>query len=217
MIKKIIAVILCMLFLVGCVPSPAPSTESTLSSQTITLKTTSQHEKDLQHYEQEFSASAWFEPFNWNAQAFCAIYDSPENLDLAAFFWNGIGTQVLTDAEEDFIKQAKVDSGYDVARIDVAEASAVLERCFGITWEEANGVGLDRLLYNEKENCYYLAANGANILSMLDIHSCTRKEDGSVCLTYSTSGLDLKYAITFFEQESSEGVRYRFVSNLPCE
>lgn len=200
--RKLIPIILCTLFLIGCTPS-AP-------------KAASVQEEDLQRYEQAFSFSS--ESFNWNAQALAVTYESPEKLDLASFFMNGIGTQVLTDEEEEFIKQAKVDPGYDIARIDVAEASDILESCFGITWEETERVGLDRLLYNEKERCYYLAANGTNVLEMLDIHSGTRNADGSVSLTYSKTGItDREYVVTFVEEKSADGVCYRFLSNVLCE
>ena len=212
--RKLISIVLGMLFLVGCVPPATPSTATTATSQTtVRQDASSLSGEELQRYEQAFAASLAF--FNWNAQALVSVYDCPENLNLAEFFWNGIGTQVLTDEEEEFIRQAKIDPGYDIARIDVAEANAVLERCFGITWEEANGVGLDNLLYNKKENCYYLAANGTNGFSLAVIHSGTHNEDGSVSLTYS-HGI-LEYVVTFFEEESSDGVRYRFISNLKVE
>ena len=212
--RKLISIVLGMLFLVGCVPPATPSTATTATSQTtVRQDASSLSGEELQHYEQAFADS--FEPFNWNAQALVSVYDCPENLNLAEFFWNGIGTQVLTDEEEEFIRQAKIDPGYDIARIDVAEANAVLERCFGITWEETNGVGLDRLPYNEKENCCYMAANGPLFLYDLKIHSGTRNEDGSVSLTYS-HGI-LEYVVTFFEEESSDGMCYRFISNLKVE
>lgn len=103
------------------------------------------------------------------------------------------------------------------SRISVAEAGPILMQYFGITWEETQGIGLDRLIYDPEENCYYLGTTGANFLEGLDIRSGIRTEDGSVCLYYTKSGLDLVYAVTFFEQDSPDGTTYRFVSNVPCE
>ena len=205
--------LLFVLFLVGCTPVPTVQTHDPQPSQTSMSEVVSLSEQDLQHYEQVFSFS--LEPFNWYRQSLVATYDCPENLDLAVFFGNGIGTQMLTNNETKFIEQAKIDPGFDIARISVAEASTVLEQCFCITWDETNGIGLDRLLHNEQENCYYVAANGPNILEMLDIHSGTKTADGTVCLIYTQGGLNQEWRVTFVEQDSSSGVFYRFLSNVP--
>ncbi len=206
--RKLMLLVFCLLFLVGCVP-PAPSTPTTTAPSHTALSA-----QELQGYESAFAFSS--DPFNWNAQALLTTYDDPKNLDLALFFYNGIGTQTLTDEEENFIRQSQIDPAYDIIRIDVTEATAVLEQCFGIAWEETSGVGLDRLLYNEKETCYYLASNGVNVLELLDIRSGTRNDDGSVSLTYTHAGSDTPYVVTFFEHPSPEGIRYQFVSNVPC-
>ena len=206
--RKLTLLVFCLLFLVGCVP-PAPLTPTTTASTHTALSAL-----ELQGCKTAFAFSR--DPFNWYAQALLPTYDNPKNLDLALFFWNGIGAQVLTDEEENFIRQSQIDPAYDIIRIDVTEAAAVLESCFGITWDETNGVGLDRLLYNEQVNCYYVAANGPNVLEAFAVRSGTRNNDGSVSLTYTHAGSDVPYVVTFFEHPSSEGVRCQIVSNVPC-
>ena len=191
------------------------TTKVTVPSQPTRPEGTALSEEELQKYEQVFSFS--LEPFNWSSQAVYVPYDSPENLNLAVFFWNGVGDQTLSDKETAFLTDAGCDFNYDITRISVAEAGPILEQYFGITWSETSGVGLDGIIYNQEENCYYRLATGANFLEGLDIRSGIRMEDGSLCLYYTKSGLNILYAVTFFEQDSSDGTTYRFVSNVLCE
>lgn len=213
-----------MLLLAGCSAGSPKASETTAPIETTTITEPSQatepegialSEEELQKYEQAFSFSP--DPFNWCSQALLVPYDSPKDLDLAVFFWGGVGDQTLTDTETAFLTEAGFDFNYDITRISVAEAGPILKQYFGITWEETQGIGLDRLIYNPEENCYYLGATGANFLEGLDIRSGIRMEDGSVCLYYTKSGLDLVYAVTFVEQDSAGGPTYRFVSNVLCE
>ncbi len=204
----------CLCLLVGCT-SVSTSTTTTMVTTTTTVPSqatkagdTVLSEQELERYENLLSFSE--ESFNWNSQAVCVPYDSPVNLDLGLFFWNGVGTQELTAEEQAFISQSGVNENYDIARIDVKEADAVLQQCFGIAWEQTNGVGLDLLLYNETENCYYKAANGAHLLGSLTIRSGIRAQDGTISLCWTEYDSN-EGVVTFYEQDGA----LRFLSNVP--
>lgn len=104
--------------------------------------------------------------------ALTSEYSDARDLNLAKFFANGIEENcVLTDAEWDALKDFP---GFErdtkrIRRLPVNEMNTVLSQCFGLSLSDMNGVGLEKMVYLESTDCYYLMSSGETVMPQFSL------------------------------------------------
>lgn len=138
-----------------------------------------------------------------------STFDSPENVDLSILFANGVGENgPLTQAEQAHLEGLNADLALDVQRISISDADAVLQKLFGIGWEDTNLTGIERLYRSQSLGCCYRVSGGVTVAENLVFHSGTRQDD-LIRLYYTIGGA--KREITLRETDAG----LLIVSNLP--
>ncbi len=97
--------------------------------------------------------------------ALLSIYNTPADVDLYYLFYNGFADESQEPTEDELVLLEKAGAGkfwpeMDLIRLPVEKMDAALMELFGITFEQTNGVGLDKLVYLAETNCYYTAHTG---------------------------------------------------------
>lgn len=117
-----------------------------------------------------------------------SVYDSPADVDLQMLFYDGFKDESQSPTEQELeLLEGKMGQYWkemDLMRLPVEKMNAVLTELFGITLEETNGVGLDRLVYLEDTDCYYMAHSGTHNAD-LTVSNVADQEDGSIAVYYS--------------------------------
>ena len=121
--------------------------------------------------------------------ALTSVYENPADVDLANLFYNGFRDETDEPTEEELNllegKMGKYWKEMDLIRLPVEKMDAVLMDLFGITLEQTNGVGLDRLVYLEETDCYYTAVTGMHYADVT-VTNVASQEEGSLLVQYST-------------------------------
>ena len=130
----------------------------------------------------------------WNGEkrfyndALTSVYDNPADVDLKMLFYDGFKDEPQSPTEQELEllegKMGQFWKDMDLMRLPVEKMDAVLTDLFGITLEETNGVGLDRLVYLEDTDCYYMAHSGTHSAN-LTVSNVADQEDGTVAVYYS--------------------------------
>lgn len=121
--------------------------------------------------------------------ALTSVYENPADVDLAFLFYNGFRDESQQPTEEELVllegKMGKYWKEMDLIRLPAGKMDAVLTDLFGITLEQTNGVGLDRLVYLEETDCYYASVTGMHYTDITVIN-VSSQEDGRLLVQYST-------------------------------
>lgn len=181
-------------------------------------------ESELDWYRRMFSIDQdpyAAQPINWYNLMLSIQFDAPENINLRELFYHGTrwNADDLTEEETKLLQAAGYNTNLDRVRIDPAEAEEVLQYFFGLTWEETNRVGEDKLFYMAETGCYYKAASDSLFLpdQWLNILGGAVMEDGTVRLYHQRQGDGQIYVITLQSKRSLGETGYYVLSNLPVE
>ena len=157
-------------------------------------------------------------------------YASPEEINLFELFNSTLmmyGKSTATQEEKEAAKKLANMEGKDnisVSKITASEMSDVLKLYTGITLEETQKVGLDKFVYLEEYDAYYLVVpNERPIYRLCSILDGYQTDDGRVVLMYEdpsliTNGSTAKYIVTL--RKATDGSvpsmsGYYIYSNVP--
>lgn len=227
-VSVLFAALMLSLGLVGCQGSVNGDTEKEPNTSVSSEKETeseSQAESETENEELENALSQekieWFETVFFNddenqiVNMFLASeYDAIADIDLSDLFYHGdYGFGGKTELSDDEKTQAVNHFGLgelDVAKATKTNMDAILQKYAGVTLENVNKVGLEKLFYVEEKAAYYNVAGDTEYMKC-DITKGWVNEDGTITLQYcdALGSISDAYEVTLKEVEDS----YQFVSN----
>ncbi len=120
----------------------------------------------------------------------------------------------MTKEDRDFLQKLGENAGdAQYHKYSIEWMDSVLRQYFGITFEEAKGVGLEDMIYNPDGACYY-HAHGDLREGMMVLSAGEIKADGTIVLHYQNPSLfypEDPQNMTIVLATVEEG--YRIVSN----
>ena len=144
------------------------------------------------------------------------IYTTPKDINLYELFYNGayiVGSNsIVTEEEKQLLLDRYVDKiNTDVIRITTREMNEVLQKYMGITLEETNKYGLDKMYYLEEYDAYYVIHADTNWFYAV-FQAGKINADGTITLQYykSREGDNSIYWVTLKEMDG----RYYIISNI---
>ncbi len=215
-IFTVLATLICI-----CACQLAPLTAPTDPTQTTTMPTeppestappTQPTEPDPRIAELEALLS-WSGQESFYNAALLSEYATPADVDLCRLFYDGFRGESQKPTDEELVllegKMGQYWKEMDLFRLPVEKMDAVLTRLFGITLEETNGIGLDRLVYLEETNCYYTAHTGPDGIEKLQVNYIETLDDGSLMVQYTAP----YYGDFMVKLMPAEDGGYRILSN----
>jgi len=156
--------------------------------------------------------------YSWYARAATSEYSDPRDVNIAWMFWDGDEESTLAQWEDTYIRQQLAaqkgvgveEISLDISKISASDLKAVLKKCFGLTLEETNKVGLDGLYYDSGTGCYY-KHHGDTFLREIELTEAYRRIDGSIDLYYEYTNK------TYVMNVMPNGDGYYIRSNLLAE
>ena len=151
---------------------------------------------------------------NWYNMATLSHYETPEQLDLWQFFSEGVGgpdkLSWQPSAEElAFLEtQPQIHTNQSVYRVTRTQANEVLQKYFGMTLEEMDGVGLERLAYYPETDCFYSSIGSIMFALNIEVKEGFRLADGKIQITYQSDYRE--YTMTMKPVEDG----YQILSNI---
>lgn len=191
-------------------------TEGTQEQEDVTVNLISDELMSWFHREY-FNDSSSGHGFVGN-QFLTSEYKSPKDIDLYELFYDGayIVGNVSEVSEEE--KQLLLDPYLDkihspIIRITTREMNEFLQKYMGITLEDTNKYGLDKMYYLEEYDAYYLMHADTNV-SYVIFQGGKINDDGTITLMYTPSmdGGSI-YWVTLKEEEG----KYYIISNILVE
>lgn len=160
---------------------------------------------------------------NWYNQAMTHVFNSPEELWLSEFFYNGFPEESNepTPEENAFLHNCWSASNWlevegnlelDLVRLPADRMDQILRQYFGIGLADTRGYGLEQLTYWDDTDCYYSAHGDNNAVFDFTVDLVTLSSDGNYQVRYSVDGGAESYVITL----KPNGDGYLIVSNLPA-
>lgn len=149
------------------------------------------------------------------------VYTIPEDINLYELFYCGsyiIGTNSMASEEEkQLLLDRYLDEIYtDVFRIKTWEMNEVLQKYMGITLEETNKIGLDKMYYLEEYDAYYMMHADTNWF-FANFEAGKINDDGTITLQYYRDnyydGTTPTYWVTLKEVDG----KYYIISNIRVE
>ena len=146
-------------------------------------------------------------------------YTLAENVDLGDVFYcgaDGMGVSDISEQEKQLLAQRyNADVELDIVKATTAQMDEVLQKYIGLTLEQTNKVGLEKLYYLEEYDAYYNVA-GDTRYTLCAIKYAQKNENGLIVVEYVdglSSYLGTKYQMTLRENDGN----YQFVSNLEVQ
>ena len=141
-------------------------------------------------------------------------YATPADVNLFYLFYDGFEDEPQTPTEEEnMLLDGKLDSYWryaDLIRLPADKVNAALMEMFGITLEQTNKVGLDKLVYLEETDCYYGAGHGIHDVDMT-VQRVEHQQDGTILVYYNRENM-LDNMVIALKPNSNN---YQILSNLP--
>lgn len=222
-IKKVYLPIVIFMFclgFVGCQGEPNGDTEKKLESEVESEVGSETEGEELENTISQ-EKMEWFENVFFNDDEnkivnffLSSEYDSVVNIDLGDLFHNGDnglgGSGEMSDDEKALAINHFGLGNLDVSKAGKEDMDAVLQKYAGLTLENTNKVGLERLFYVEATNTYYKVV-GDTKYKKCDITKGLVNEDGTITLRYcdALSSISDTYEVTL----KKVGDSYQFVSN----
>lgn len=142
-------------------------------------------------------------------------YATPADVDLFYLFYDGFEDEPQTPTEEEnMLLDGKLGSYWryaDLIRLPADKVNAALMEMFGITLEQTNKVGLDKLVYLEETDCYYHAITGTHYAE-ISIKRVEHQDDGVIHVFYLRGNWQEDRMVVTLKQK---GDSYQIISNLP--
>jgi len=150
----------------------------------------------------------------WYNYGLKSAYEDPRDVDLLALFYSAPWQEpVLSPQEIQLLEEAGMSVGASAVHVYTEEMmDSVLRQYFGIGLEEATGVGLDEMVYNEELGCYY-DMHGDYVCAYVELLHGRQAPDGSYELYYFHA-YDEPNRIWAVRLVPTEG-GYRFAFNMP--
>lgn len=206
-----------MLVLTACTPIAQP--EDTTAPQVTTAapvettapeqETTLSEDPLVAEFRELFTFTA--DADVWYNYALKSYYDTPAGIDIFELVysapWNDLE---LTQAEKDFLISKELDiETSTVHKYPVEKIDEVLQKYFGITFEDAEGIGLDKMVYNPDTDSYY-HLHGDLETAYPIITKVEENSDGTIIVYYTESMVGDTCGVTLKESESGQ---YQILSN----
>lgn len=225
-----IVLIILMVFISACgqaetkeptetpVTTNAPDSELLVTEPVIHDWMSSLSREELDVFEELFTQSFATEDgshpmTNWYNMALNNYYENPQQLNLWSFFCEGVGgpeelSYRPSDAEMEFLKtQPQIQTHLSVHRISETDMNDVLQRYFGFSLDEMDGVGLDRMAHDPETGYYYCSKGGTMFVEELVFLAGYYLDNGDICINYSGNGQECVLVL----RPAAEG--YQIISN----
>ena len=197
------------------------NTEDTQNSEEVVLTGTHISVGDTL----EENEIVWFENYFFNTDEnkmpnmfLSSEYAVAADIDLGNLFHGGAdgkgGAGEVPQEEIQLLIERYDAMELDTSKVTVEEMNAVLQKYMGITLEESNKAGLEKLYYLEETDAYYNVA-GDTVYMKCDIVSGQVNADGTITLVYvdALSESSDTYQVTLKEVDGA----YIFISNVKVE
>ena len=152
------------------------------------------------------------DPTGWYAMALTSTYATPEQVDIAAFFADGFPYESdvpPTDLEWELLKNIEgFQRNEYFRRMKKSAMDEVLITVFGLTLEQTDGVGLEKLTYLEETDCYYFMSTKFDPPQIQIVQSTVRPN----YLEY-TNGAGDRYSVEVLVTETVRGYDYKIRSH----
>lgn len=154
---------------------------------------------------------------SWYSLALTSIYNSPKDVGLVYFFYNGF-EGALEEAAPEEEAQLKEISNYDGAhiiyRLHPSKMDEILTEYFGITLAEMNSVAFVGMEYLESTDCWYYYGGGTVGVPKFEIQSVSDLPEGRLQVNYSQNNLDdIPADYSLILQPWGDG--YRILAHIP--
>lgn len=121
---------------------------------------------------------------HWFNFALGCSYDEPADVNVYAFFYDGISGQEITEAEMKALYGDEDNySGPPTDRLPRAEIDRILLRYFGLTLEQTNKNGINNFRYLPETDCYY-NCHGDTHYERYRVLQARQREDGAILFTH---------------------------------
>ena len=149
--------------------------------------------------------------------ALTSLYDTSADVDLFMLFYNGFKDESHTPTELELeLLEGKLGQYWkemDLIRLPVEKMDSVLMELFGITLEQTNGVGLDKLFYLEETDCYYHCVTGMHYADVTVVYVVSLINEDSILVQYSAD----HYGYRRVKLSLTEDGNYRILSNVAID
>ncbi len=216
--KKTLLIIIALVVLIGlcaCQGGVADITEST-----VTYEGTRLTAQELEWFNTEFFTSKPNDDgtttFNIRNKFLLTYYKAAEQIDLWAVFYDGVSPDVQITQEEKTAFDKLTGHNEPLSKFKIPRED--MERIFleytGITVEQSQKTGLEKLTYLEQWDAYYLQHSDTGYMRY-EVFDGYTTEDGLVILHYKES--PTRPARTGQVTLKPNGDSYWFVCNQPLE
>ncbi len=215
----IVCMAVVMLVLTACAPIAQPDTTTAPPETTAAPVETTALEQETTLSEEDPLVAEFRELLTftadsdwWYNYALKSYYDEPAGIDIFQLVYSAPWETELTQEEKDFLisKNLEIEI-FNVNKYPVEKIDEVLQKYFGITFEEAQGIGLDKMVYNPDTNSYY-HLHGDFEAGYPTVSDVAAQEDGSYIVYYES--VDGSCAVTLKKAENGE---YLILSNIVLE
>jgi len=149
--------------------------------------------------------------------ALTSVYETPADVDLFMLFYDGFKDESQTPTEQELeLLDGKLGQYWkemDLIRLPRDKMDAVLTELFGITLEQTNGVGLDKLVYLEETDCYYHCITGTSYADVTVVYVVSLINEDSILVQYSAG----YYGYRMVKMKPMEDGNYKILSNVVIE
>ena len=159
-------------------PTPIP-TEEPEAAQAVGPLT----EEEIKFFNEEFFTTETEYPGRWvRNNILYTEFANPAQVDIEAMFYDEYSTEEISKEERDYLRE-QLDEPLDTSKFTAAYINEVMQTYLGISLEESEKNGLDKIFYNAEYDAYYLMHSDA-LCVCVQVESGERKEDGTVTLVY---------------------------------
>lgn len=198
--KKHISILLCLilcLILASCGTAPAESQpdstpmtgNATEPSQEVSTDPsedppdgTPVSEDTLEQLQELFG-----DAHGWYAKILTSDFQMPQEIDLYQMFYDGLpgSDDKVSENEKAYLESVRgSECDLDIFRIPADQIDPVLQQYLGVSLEETQKIGLDKMFYWADTDCYYTHHGDTNAITFL-LHSAYAQEDGTILMYYA--------------------------------
>lgn len=178
-------------------------------------------EEEIQFFNEKFFVTETEYPGRWvRNNILFSEFSLPAQIDIEAMLYDEHGVDEALSKDEVAYLEEQVGELFDTSKFTKAYINELLQTYLGISFEESEKQGLEKFIYYEKTDAYYLVRSDA-LGVFIQVETGVRNEDGTITLEYlratqpfsnlTQEELDnlSKYQMVLKETENG----YRFLSN----
>lgn len=180
-------------------------------------------EEEIQFFNDKFFVAETEYPGRWVRNNILYYeFSSPVQIDIEAMLYDENGVEEELSAEEVAYLEEQAGELFDTSKFTKDYIDELLQTYLGISLEESEKKGLEKFIYYEKTDAYYLVRSDAMAV-FVRVEAGVRNEDGTIALEYLRAAQPFsrleqeelenlpKYQVVLKETESG----YQFLSNQP--